>query len=84
MGYALLANVDAIYGIYTAFFPVLIYCIFGTSRHNSMGKLIGSQVQKFSIFFMEYSQSFIFNDILLHEGNKRIQFYDNHFLSYNQ
>lgn len=40
MGYALLANVPAVLGIYTAFFPVLIYCIFGTSRHNSMGKWV--------------------------------------------
>lgn len=39
MGYAILANVPPILGIYSAFFPVLIYCIFGTSRHNSMGKL---------------------------------------------
>ncbi|XP_055372387.1 prestin-like [Condylostylus longicornis] len=37
MGYALLANVPPIVGIYMAFFPVLLYIIFGTSRHNSMG-----------------------------------------------
>lgn len=38
MGYALLANIPAIMGIYTAFFPVLAFFLFGTSRHNSMGE----------------------------------------------
>lgn len=38
MGYALLANMPAIMGIYTAFFPVLAFFLFGTSRHNSMGE----------------------------------------------
>jgi MFS superfamily sulfate permease-like transporter len=39
MAYALLANVPAIYGIYTSIFPVIIYCIFGPSKHVSMGTL---------------------------------------------
>lgn len=37
IGYALLAHVPPIIGIYMAFFPVIMYFIFGTSRHNSMG-----------------------------------------------
>ena len=37
MGYALLANLQPIIGIYIAIFPVIPYVIFGTSRHNSMG-----------------------------------------------
>lgn len=37
MAYAILGNVPPIVGIYMAFFPVLVYFILGTSRHNSMG-----------------------------------------------
>ncbi|KAJ8666880.1 hypothetical protein QAD02_008542, partial [Eretmocerus hayati] len=37
MAYAILGNVPPIVGIYMAFFPVLVYFVFGTSRHNSMG-----------------------------------------------
>ena len=37
MAYALLASLPPICGMYMAFFPVLIYALFGTSRHCSMG-----------------------------------------------
>ncbi|KAH1011657.1 solute carrier family 26 member 10 isoform X2 [Dendroctonus ponderosae] len=37
MAYGLLGGVPPISGIYMAFFPVLVYFLFGTSRHVSMG-----------------------------------------------
>ena len=37
MAYALLANTDPIVGIYTAFFPVIVYVFLGTSKHISLG-----------------------------------------------
>lgn len=40
MAYGLLGNLPPVVGIYMAFFPVLIYVIFGTSRHVSMGQFL--------------------------------------------
>ncbi|KAK9880675.1 hypothetical protein WA026_011912 [Henosepilachna vigintioctopunctata] len=37
MGYGMLGGIPSICGIYMAFFPVMMYALFGTSRHLSTG-----------------------------------------------
>ena len=39
MGYSLLANMPAKFGLYSSLFPVLVYFMFGTSRHVSLGTM---------------------------------------------
>ncbi|CAG2100288.1 unnamed protein product [Medioppia subpectinata] len=37
MGYSLLAKVSPVYGLYSSFFPALIYSFMGSSRHSAIG-----------------------------------------------
>uniref|UniRef100_A0A3Q3JGB8 STAS domain-containing protein n=1 Tax=Monopterus albus TaxID=43700 RepID=A0A3Q3JGB8_MONAL len=52
LAYCLLANLPAWYGLFSAFFPVIIYFFLGTSRHISVGPfpvlclMIGSVVNR--------------------------------------
>lgn len=40
LAFALLVNIPPAYGLYAAFFPVIVYFFFGTSKHISVGKLV--------------------------------------------
>lgn len=37
MAFSLLAGLPAVFGLYTTFYPVLIYCFMGTSQHIAVG-----------------------------------------------
>ena len=37
LGYALLANLPAVHGLYMSFFPILVYFLLGTSKHLAIG-----------------------------------------------
>ncbi|XP_059499329.1 solute carrier family 26 member 10 isoform X2 [Stegostoma tigrinum] len=49
MAFALLTSVAPIYGLYTSFFPVMLYILFGTGRHVSTGTFAGISLMTGSI-----------------------------------
>ncbi|XP_060593517.1 prestin-like [Ruditapes philippinarum] len=52
MAYAMLATLPPVYGLYTSFFPVIVYFLFGSSKHISLGTasvpclMIGTAISK--------------------------------------
>ncbi|KAG9340259.1 hypothetical protein JZ751_021701, partial [Albula glossodonta] len=66
MAFALLTSVAPIYGLYTSFFPVVLYMLFGTGRHVSTGRTITSDIPDST---ETGCQTKCFNDIELDQEN---------------
>jgi hypothetical protein len=50
MGYALLANLEPVNGLYISFFPLIIYAFLGTSRQLAIGKFFFFLFKVFNFF----------------------------------
>ena len=71
IAYSLLAEMPPVYGLYTATVPLLVYAVFGTSRHISMGPfaitclLIGNATAKYGFDIDSREQAVLVRTITL-------------------
>ncbi|XP_062248253.1 solute carrier family 26 member 6-like [Platichthys flesus] len=65
MAIALLASVPPIFGLYSCFYPVLLYCIFGTSKHISAGPytVVGGMIGGIADRLVHNSDFMIWNNV---------------------
>lgn len=55
IGFALLAGLPPVFGLYSSFVPVLVYSVLGTSRHISVGEFVAMSGFRVSSFIKKLS-----------------------------
>ena len=59
LAFALLVTIPPVHGLYAAFFPIIVYLFFGTSRHLSVGKSVTELINAHIVFLYEFYWSYI-------------------------